>query len=201
MPVFRARTASLLRFACLGLVLGGPFAVAQAAGDPERAGKAHAPVSLDDLYARLKAAGDPGEAKAVAGLIGRRLGRSGSATVDLLTERARTAMSADDLPLAVELMDRATTLEPTWSEGWSRRAILFARMSDPGDAMADLQRALVLEPRHFEAWAALGQLYLAGDDKRRALEAFRRAEAVYPLWDVVRKAIDALAPDVDGRDL
>ena len=201
MPVPPVRLPTILRLACLGFVLGGPFGVAQAAGDPDRPAKAHAPVSLDDLYARLKTADDPAEAKAVAGLVARRLGRSGSATVDLLSDRAHEAMAGDDLPLAVELMDRATALEPMWAEGWTRRAVLFERLSDPGDAIADLQRALVLEPRHFAAWASLGQLYLAQDDKRRALEAFRRAEAVYPQWDVVKKAIEALAPDVDGRDL
>ncbi|PSJ20487.1 hypothetical protein CVH10_17305, partial [Halomonas sp. ND22Bw] len=114
-------------------------------------------MSLDDLFARLKAAGDDAEAKGIARLIEQRLGRSGSATADLLTERARQAMSSQDLPLAVELMDRATTLEPGWSEGWNRRATVFWMLSDPAAAISDLQRTLVLEPRHYEAWAALGR--------------------------------------------
>nr|WP_244612418.1 tetratricopeptide repeat protein [Methylobacterium haplocladii] len=168
---------------------------------PAQERKAHPPASLDDLYVRLKEADDPAEAKGIAGLIERKLARSGSATVDLLTERAREAMSSNDVPLAIELMDRAMALEPTWPEGWNRRATLFFRLSDSSSAIADLERALVLEPRHFEAWAALGKLYLADDDKRRALEAFRRAEAIYPQWDVLKKAIERLAPDVDGRDL
>ncbi|GJD71403.1 hypothetical protein MMMDOFMJ_4360 [Methylobacterium gnaphalii] len=179
----------------------GPLLAAGPKPTPEQERKAHPPVSLDDLYARLKEADDPAEAKGIAGLIERRLARSGSATVDLLTERAREAMAGNDLPLAVELMDRAMALEPSWSEGWSRRATLFWRLSDSSSAIADLERALVLEPRHFEAWAALGKLYLADDDKRRALDAFRRAQAIYPQWDVLKTAIDRLAPDVDGRDL
>ncbi|TXN22278.1 tetratricopeptide repeat protein [Methylobacterium sp. WL9] len=186
---------------CLAFVLGGSATIALAKPAPERERKAHPPVSLDDLYVRLKEADDPAEAKGIAGLIERRLARSGSATVDLLTDRAREAMAGNDVPLAVELMDRAVALEPTWSEGWNRRATLFFRLSDSPSAIADLERALVLEPRHFEAWAALGKLYLADDDKRRALEAFRRAENIYPQWDVLKKAIERLAPDVDGRDL
>lgn len=183
------------------------FAATAAAGQPapkdpaEKERKAHPPVSLEDLFARLKAAEDEAEAKTVVTLIERRLARSGSATADLLSERARQAMANDELPLAVELMDRAVALEPGWAEGWSRRATLFWRLSDQTSAVADLQRALVLEPRHFEAWAALGKLYLAQDDKPRALEAFRRAEALYPRWDMLNKAIERLAPDVDGRDL
>ena len=149
----------------------------------------------------MKDADDVAEAKGIAALIERRLARSGSATVDLLTDRAREAIVGDDIPLAVELMDRATTLEPGWAEGWSRRATLFFRLSDQMSATADLQRALVIEPRHYEAWAALGKLYIAADDKRRALDAFRRAQAIYPRWDDVNDAIEKLVPDVDGRDL
>ncbi|GEL42603.1 hypothetical protein MEX01_31940 [Methylorubrum extorquens] len=200
-----ARRTPLLTALCLGLALAGSTATASlAAADkarPEKERKAHPPVSLDDLYTRLKQAEDETEAKAVATLIERRLGRSGSATADLLSDRARQAMSGNDLPLAVELMDRSVALEPNWSEGWSRRATLFWRLSDTATAIADLQRALVLEPRHFEAWAALGKLYLAQDDKGRALDAFRRAEALYPQWDVLKKAIERLTPEVQGRDL
>lgn len=190
--------------ACLGMALIGAWSVPalSAAPRPEREQKApHPPVALDELFARLKEADDASGAKGVATLIERRLARSGSATVDLLTDRAREAMVGNDVPLAVELMDRATALEPGWSEGWSRRATLFWRLDDSASAKADLQRALVIEPRHFEAWAALGKLYLATDDKRRALDAFRRAQALYPKWDEVGKAIERLAPDVDGRDL
>ena len=159
------------------------------------------PVSLDDLFARLKASKDPSEAKGIARLIERRLDRSGSATADLLTDRARQAMTGHDFPLAAELMDRVTALEPHWAEGWNRRATAFWLLSDKTDALADLQRALVLEPRHFEAWAALARIYEALEDKTRALAAFRRAQGLYPQMERIQEAIDRLAPEVDGRDL
>lgn len=194
-------------FLILLLALAGTNAVSAPAPEPggrdqpDKERKAPPPVSLDDLYKRLRESDDEAESKAVATLIERRLGRSGSATADLLSDRARQAMAGNELPLAVELMDRAVALEPNWAEGWSRRATLFWRLSDTQNAIADLQRALVLEPRHFEAWAALGKLYLGADDKGRAMDAFRRAEALYPRWDILKKAIDRLKPDVDGRDL
>ncbi|KAB1070432.1 tetratricopeptide repeat protein [Methylobacterium planeticum] len=149
----------------------------------------------------MKSAEDPVEAKGVSKLIERRLDRSGSATADLLTERARQAMSTQDLPLAAELMDRVTALEPGWAEGWNRRATIFWMLSDKYAAITDLQRTLVLEPRHFEAWAALGRIYQSVEDKRRALECFRRASALYPRMEKLQDAIDRLAPEVDGRDL
>ena len=159
------------------------------------------PPSLDDLFARLRTSEDPAEAKGIARLIERRFAGSGSPTADLLTDRARQAVTAHDFALAAELMDRVTALEPNWSEGWNRRATVFWLLTDKDDAIADLQRALVLEPRHFEAWMALGRIYEANDDKVRALAAFRRARALYPQMDKIGEAIDRLAPEVDGRDL
>ncbi|WP_246732882.1 tetratricopeptide repeat protein [Methylobacterium sp. BTF04] len=192
--------AALVAAFCV--VLGSAtWAVPTAKPEPPAPKAAHPAISLDDLYARLKAADDDAEAKGIARLIEQRLGRSGSATADLLTERARQAMSSQDYPLAVELMDRAVALEPGWSEGWNRRATVFWLLTDQIAAIADLQRTLVLEPRHYEAWAALGRIYLATDDKRRALDAFRRAAALYPRMEKLQSAIDRLAPDVDGRDL
>ncbi len=194
--------AGFLSLAALGLTAGLDVAGVSAAPGPEQGRKApHAEIALDELYARLKQAEDPAEAKGIAGLIERRLARSDSATVDLLSDRARMAMSANDVPLAVELMDRAVAIEPNWSEGWNRRATLFWRLSDTSSAIESLQRALVLEPRHYEAWAALGKLYIEAEDHRRALDAFRRAQAIYPQWDTLKKAIDKLKPDVEGRDL
>ena len=85
--------------------------------------------------------------------------------------------------------------------GWNRRATVFWLLTDQTNAVADLQRTLVLEPRHYEAWAALGRIYLSMDDKRRALDAFRRASAIYPRMEKLQSAIDRLVPEIDGRDL
>jgi len=197
-----------LTLGVLAAVLTGPALAAPPAlpdrppaGEREGARKPPQAVSLDDLYTRLRETEDDEEAKGVAKLIERRLDRSGSATADLLTERARQAMTTKDFPLAAELMDRVTALEPAWSEGWNRRATVFWLLSDKQAAVADLQRALVLEPRHFEAWAALGRIYQSLEDKKRALGAYRRAVALYPRMPKVQEAIERLAPDVDGRDL
>jgi tetratricopeptide (TPR) repeat protein len=202
MPHSSRQPSILLKAALVAaFCVGGVPAVARPAQDAKPPEKPRAAISLDDLYARLKAAEDEAEAKGIARLIEQRLGRSGSATADLLTERARQAMSGHDFPLAIELLDRATTLEPGWSEGWNRRATVFWLLKDQDGAIADLKRTLVIEPRHYEAWAALGRIYLSMDEKVRALEAFRRAAALYPRMDKLQGAIDRLAPDVDGRDL
>ena len=159
------------------------------------------PSTLDDLYARLAAAGDETEAKGVANLIERRLARSGSDTADLLMSRAVEALEGKDAPLAIELLDRVTQLRPNWAEAWHRRAAAFYLLEDPADAMADLHRALTAEPRHFSAWAALGHVYMASGDKRRALDAYRKALELHPFLDDAKKIVERITPEIEGRDL
>jgi len=159
------------------------------------------PSTLDDLFARLAAAGDETEAKGIENLIERRFARSGSDTADLLMSRAVEALESKDAPLAIELLDRVTQLRPGWAEAWHRRAAAFYILEDPADAMADLHKALSAEPRHFAAWAALGHVYMASGDKRRALDAYRKALALHPFLEDAKKVIDRISPEIDGRDL
>jgi tetratricopeptide (TPR) repeat protein len=191
------------------LVLGPPFIGADAApdrtfpqpGDWTSPEKPRRPSTLDDLFARLAAAGDEVEAKGVAGLIERRLAQSGSPTADLLMARSGEALQGKDAALAVELLDRVTTLRPEWAEAWSRRAAAFYMLDDPASALADIRQALAHEPRHYDAWAALGHVEAAAGDKKRALEAYHRALAIYPFMPGLREIISKLAPEVEGREL
>ena len=159
------------------------------------------PATLDDLFARLAAAKDESEAAGVANLIERRWARSGSDTADLLMSRAGDALKGKDFPLAIELLDRVVTLRPEWAEAWHRRATAFFLLDDPVSAIADIQRVLAKEPRHFAAWAGLGHIYMSGGDKKRALEAYRKALALHPKMAKLREIVDRLQPEIDGRDI
>ncbi len=183
------------------LALGVGTLPAFPAGEKPAAQVPRPPVTLDDLFGRLREAQDEREAKGVAGLIERRFARSGSETADLLSSRAGEAFTGKDYPLAIELLDRVVVLQPRWAEAWNRRAVAFYLLDDHASAIADLHQAISLEPRHFEAWALLGRVYLANGDKPRALDAFRKALTLYPRQDKLREVADRLAPDIDGRDL
>ena len=169
--------------------------------EPQASNPPAKPSTLDDLFARLAAAGDEAEAKGVAALIERRWARSGSDTADLLMSRAGEALTAKDSALAIELLDRVIALRPDWAEAWNRRATAFYLLDDTVNSMADIRQVLAREPRHFGAWAGLGQIYMAGGDKKRGLEAFRKALAIHPHLSPVREAVERMAPEVDGRDI
>jgi tetratricopeptide (TPR) repeat protein len=197
-----------LAAASVALVLAASAAPGLARSEPQ--GKPATPpasaeagrrASLDELFERLAAAKDLDEAKGIAGLIERRWMRSGSDTADLLMTRAGEAMQAKEYPLAIELLDRVITLQPDWAEAWNRRATAFFLLEDPASSMADIRQVLAREPRHFGAWAGLGHIYLSGGDKKRALEAYRKALAIHPHLETLRTAVERLAPEVDGRDI
>ncbi len=172
-----------------------PASAAPPAEDKAKSG------TLESLLERLAAAKDETEARGIANLIERRWSRSGSDTADLLMSRAGEAFRDKEYGLAIELLDRVLTLRPGWAEAWHRRATAFYLLDDPVRAVSDLQQALAREPRHFGAWAGLGHILMAAENKRGAMEAYRRAHALHPHMEKLKDLIDRLKPDVDGIDL
>lgn len=157
--------------------------------------------TLDDLFARLGNAEDAAEARGVVLMINRRWLRSGSDTADLLMTRARQAMRERDNALAVELLDRITTMQPDWAEAWNRRAVAFHRLGDPLAAMADIHRTVTLEPRHFSAWAGLGHILREAGDEAAALASYERALSLHPYMPRLEPLVEKLRRDLYGLDL
>jgi len=203
----------------------GPQASATANTDsskPDAAKAAETPRGLDGLFERLAKAADAEEAKGVASLIERRWSRSGSDIADLLMSRAAQAMAESargqgrdaqtpqgrprddqfqDLPLAIELLDRVIQLEPGWAEAWNRRATAFFMLGDMERALLDVRETLQREPRHFSAIAGLGHIFHGLGDARKAVQAYRRALALHPHYGDLPKMVERLAPEADGRDI
>lgn len=156
---------------------------------------------LDELFKRLQEATEPADATAVAGAIERVWLRSGSDTADLLMGRAVAAMAGKDAKTAEKLLDSVIRIEPGWAEGWNKRATLRFFAGDYDGAMGDIDHVLKLEPRHFGALAGLGAILQKTGLDKRALEAYRRALAVYPAQPDVKKIVEKLQIEVEGRDI
>jgi hypothetical protein len=156
---------------------------------------------LDELFKRLGATTDADEGKGIAGAIERVWLRSGSDTADLLMSRAVAAVQAKDLPLALELLDKVVAIEPDWAEGWNKRATARFMASDTNGAMADIDHVLKLEPRHFGALSGMGFILEREGLDKRALEVFRHVLTIYPGLPDIKKIVDKLVPEVEGRDI
>lgn len=157
--------------------------------------------TLDGLFARLAKAQDGVEAKGIADQIERIWAKSGSDTVDLLMARVGQAVKAQNLDLALDLLDSVVTLEPQWAEGWNRRATVLFMREDYDGSMRDIRQTLALEPRHYGAIAGMSLIYQALDDTKHAFKAAKAALSIYPHMEGAQGYVERHAREVDGENL
>src|SRR4030088_2379624 len=135
---------------------------------------------LDFLFGALKAAPDETSATHVEARIWALWVQTPSDTAALLMVRAKAAMDAQQMDVALKLLDAVVKLRPDYIEAWNRRATLFSLKNDYTHSREDIQQVLSREPRHFGALAGLGMIMQDIGDEKRALEGFRKALAGNP---------------------
>ncbi|GMO43624.1 MULTISPECIES: tetratricopeptide repeat protein [unclassified Bradyrhizobium] len=204
----------LARTLCLAFVLGTAGvapALAQQVDPPGKQKKLpEAPAklpkvdrnkNLEFLFGALKAAPDEASAKHVEARIWAIWLQTPSDTAALLMARAKTAVDAKKIEVAIKLLDSVIKLRPDYIEAWNRRATLYYMQNDYGRSLADIQQVLIREPRHFGALAGLGMIMQEVGDEKRALEAYRKALAVNPHLEKIPDQVKSLTEKVEGRDI
>jgi tetratricopeptide (TPR) repeat protein len=156
---------------------------------------------LDFLFGALKAAPDEESARNVEARIWALWTQTTSDTTALLMTRAKAAMDAKQMDVALKLLDAVVKLRPDYVEGWNRRATLYYLQNDYTRSLEDIQQVLAREPRHFGALAGLGMIMQELGDDKRALDAFRKALAVDPHLEKVPELVKTLTEKVEGRDI
>jgi tetratricopeptide (TPR) repeat protein len=156
---------------------------------------------LDFLFGALKAAPDEASAKHVEARIWALWMLTPSDTAALLMARAKAAMDAKQIDVALKLLDAVVKLRPEYVEAWNRRATLYYMQNDYTHSLEDIEQVLSREPRHFGALAGLGMIMQDLGDDKRALDAFRKALAVNPHLEKVPELVKTLTEKVEGRDI
>src|SRR5215471_3957376 len=105
--------------------------------------------NLDRLFEALKIAPDDESAKYVENRIWAIWLASPSDTANLLMGRAKTAVDAKDLDLALKLLDAVVDIKPDFVEARNRRATVYYTKKEFGRALEDIHEVLAREPRHF----------------------------------------------------
>jgi tetratricopeptide (TPR) repeat protein len=168
---------------------------------PSKLPKADRTKGLDFLFGALKAAPDEASAKHVEARIWAIWLQTPSDTAALLMVRAKAAMDAQKLDVALKLLDAVVKLRPDYVEAWNRRATVYYLQNDYQHSLEDIEQVLVREPRHFGALAGLGMIMQDLGDDKRALDAFRKALAVNPYLEKVPEMVKTLTEKVEGRDI
>ncbi|PLX35910.1 MAG: hypothetical protein C0606_17640 [Hyphomicrobiales bacterium] len=199
--------ARLFLIPCALLALSLPAAAKEllevpASREMEKAGPAsEAESHLDTLFAALAEARTADEAESVAGRINRELVTSNSPTVSLLMERALLAVSAEDYPLALDLLDSVVLLAPDFVEGWNKRATVYYLLDELNLSLNDIEQTLRLEPRHYGALIGFGLIMEKFEEKPAALKAYRKVLSIYPHNETATKHERDLSKDVEGVPL
>lgn len=156
---------------------------------------------LDFLFGALKAAPDEDSARHVEARIWALWLQTPSDTAALLMTRAKAAIDAQNMDVALKLLDAVIKLRPDYVEAWNRRATIYYIKNDYVRSLEDLQQVLAREPRHFGALAGVGMIMQSLGDDKRALDAFRKALAVDPYLEKVPDIVKSLTEKVEGRDI
>jgi tetratricopeptide (TPR) repeat protein len=154
-----------------------------------------------DLYARLAASKDADETAGIITLLLHTYAVSGSDTGDLLLRRARQAISAEEYPDALKILDATIALLPDWAEGWNARATARYLDEDYDGSMADIAQTLKREPRHLGALMGMATILEARGKTEDALKVYERALAIAPHWRNAEEAADRLKASLAGEEL
>jgi tetratricopeptide (TPR) repeat protein len=159
------------------------------------------PKMLAGLYEQLGKARDAEAAEPIVEAIEVLWRISGSDTVDLLMHRAEALAKADDLDLALTIMDATVDIAPDQAEAWHLRAKVHYLKKNYELALADLKRVLERDAKHYGAMNDRGVVLEAIGAKKEALQAYRQAIAVNPFLSETKRAVEALGREIEGQDI
>ncbi len=156
---------------------------------------------LDALFSQLKRERNEKAAERIASRIADEWARSGSASIDLMMTWSQTALEGKKFDVALDFLDQVVTMEPTYAEGWNRRATVHFVMQNYAKSMADINHTLQLEPRHFGALSGMGQIMKNTGRDELALQAWQRVLDIYPMMRSAQNEVATLSEELAGEDI
>lgn len=125
--------------------------------------------------------------------------RSGDQEVDRLYQAGVEQMNAGELEQGIATFTRIIERKPDFAEGWNKRATLYFLNDEPLKSLADCDEVMKRNPYHFGALSGYALIYLRLGRYELALEYSRRALAVNPNLDGVKRNIELLERLLEQR--
>jgi tetratricopeptide (TPR) repeat protein len=125
--------------------------------------------------------------------------RSGDEEIDRLYARGVEQMNAGELEQGIVTFTRIVERKPDFAEGWNKRATLYFLNDEPLKSLADCDEVMKRNPYHFGALSGYALIYLRLERYELALEYSRRALAVNPNLDGVKRNIELLERLLEQR--
>jgi tetratricopeptide (TPR) repeat protein len=126
-------------------------------------------------------------------------GRSGDPEVDALYQKGIGQMTAGALRDGIDTFTQVIERKPDFAEGWNKRATLYFLVGDWRKSLADCDEVMKRNPYHFGALAGYAQIYARLEYYDRSIEYARRALAINPNLDGMRRNIEQLERLIEQR--
>jgi tetratricopeptide (TPR) repeat protein/transglutaminase-like putative cysteine protease len=111
---------------------------------------------------------------------------------DDLVESGRAAYASNNFPLAVQLLKRATEVDPKNKFAWNLLAAAYMGMRQNDDAIAALNRQIEINPYDEYAYNALGHAYWQERKYPDAVTAFNKQIEINPLDKYAHAGLGAM---------
>lgn len=138
--------------------------------------------TLDELFVRLREATTPAEIETLQNGIWQIWLTTGEHLLDKHLEAGMRALSAGDYTQAISEFTALIALEPTYAEGWNKRATAYYMRGEYRASLDDVRETLRREPRHFGALSGWATMLRTLADDRGALRVLVRLEELCPQW-------------------
>ena len=97
-----------------------------------------------------------------------------------LLAKGSILMSEQKLKKAYETFSIVIGLDPSWAEGWNKRATVLYMLGRYQESQEDIDEVLKLEKRHFGALSGQGLVQIELENYERAINSYKEVQKIYP---------------------
>ena len=97
-----------------------------------------------------------------------------------LLAKGSILMSEQKLKKAYETFSIVIGLDPSWAEGWNKRATVLYMLGRYQESQEDIDEVLKLEKRHFGALSGQGLVQIELENYVRAINSYKEVQKIYP---------------------
>ena len=94
---------------------------------------------------------------------------------------ALSKLESGSLKSAEDAFSELLKLDPSYMEGWNKRATIRYLLGDLEGSLADINKVLSLQSRHFGAISGLALIYMSQKKYKKALRSYSRLKEIDPM--------------------
>ena len=110
-------------------------------------------------------------------------------------------MSKGKLLPAYNIFSTIVESEPSWAEGWNKRATVLYLMGRYRDSLKDIDEVLKRESRHFGALSGQGLVQVKLENYEKAIKSYQAAQQIYPSMKTAKIMILQIEELIKGKTI